>query len=487
MNRFMRTLSLSPSSAVRTVFSPGHSTQNSQEFDLDQMLDAIVHQVTQNQAPSRLDIDASIAKIDRLISAQLNELLHAPALQALEATWRSLHLLVQRTDFEENTEIKILNASKDELIEDFEECHDITTSTLYARVYTDEYGTLGGRPYSLVCANYYIELHQEDMQLLRECAAVAAMAHTPFVSNASAQLFGESEFPAVAEIRDLKTLFASPQYRAWNQLRKLPDARNVGLCMPRFLLRLPYGEHGTPVRSFEFRERCEADHEHYLWGPSSMLFAINVAASFAKYRWCPHIVGARSGGAVKDLPLHTYEVMGGLMSRIPVEFQVTDNREFALRAAGFISLSYRNQDESACFLSAPSIQAPLDQTNKKVTKSDALNHQIGTQLPYLFIVTRLAHYIKVIQREHLGRWLDRSEMEHELKTWIRQYVADMESASPAVRARRPLRQAKIEVSEVEGETGWYRCKIQLRPHFKHAGAEFSLSLISRLETDSRVP
>lgn len=490
----MHTLTNSPSTAVRTVFSKETErtskrdpqttkpkTNDQGHFDVEHLVDSIVSQLTDGRESRRLEIDASIAKIDQLVSAQLNEILHAPALQALEASWRALHLLIERTDFEENTKVAILNASKEELAEDFEECHDITFSTLYARVYTDEYGTHGGQPYSLVCANYYIDLHQEDIQLLRECAAVSAMAHTPFVSNASAHLFGESSFPAVAGIPELDTLFASPQYAAWNQFRKSPDARNVGLCMPRFLLRLPYGEHGVPVRSFDFRENYEADHEHYLWGPSSILFAVNVASSFAKYRWCPHIVGARSGGAVENLPVHNYEVMGGLVSRIPVEFQITDNREFALSACGFIGLNFRQQDNIAVFLSAPSLQAPLDRDQVNPSKSDSLNHQMGSQLPYLFIVTRLAHYIKVLQRETLGAWMDRSLVERELNTWIRQYVADMDSASPAVRARRPLRQARIEVFEVEGETGWYRCNLWLRPHFKHVGAEFSLSLVSKLD------
>lgn len=491
----MHTLMTSPTSALRTVFStekeltlspPSRSTapqpDHSAHFNLEQLLDTIVSQVTDGQDARRLEIDASIAKIDQLISLQLNELLHAPALQSLEATWRALHLLIERTDFEENTKVSIFNASKEELAEDFEECHDITYSSLYARVYTDEYGTHGGQPYSLICANYYIGIQPEDIQLLRECAAVSAMAHTPFVANASAHLFGESSFPDVAGIKDLDTLFASPQYAAWNHFKQSPDARNVGLCMPRFLLRLPYGEHGTPVRSFEFRENYEADHDHYLWGPSSMLFAVNVANSFANYRWCPHIIGARSGGAVEGLPVHQYEVMGGLVNRIPVEFQITDNREFKLSSCGLIGLTYRKQDNLALFLSAPSLQSPADQTSKKLSKSDTLNHQMGSQLPYLFIVTRLAHYIKVIQRENLGAWMDRSRIERELNTWIRQYVADMEAASPAVRARRPLRQAKIEVFEVEGETGWYRCNLWLRPHFKHVGAEFSLSLVSKLDT-----
>lgn len=429
----------------------------------------------------RFTIDSAILDIDALLHAQINAILHAPQFQALECTWRTLKTMVERMDFRENTQLRILNTRKEELLEDFEDSYPVTNSALYRRVYTEEFGSHGGRPYALICANFDFGPNSDDLLLLRECAAVAAMAHTPFIANADPEFFGDDSVRAIPRIADLHSLLSTPQYNAWHKLRQNPDTRNVALCLPRFLLRLPYGEAGTVVNRFHFEEEAEGYHERFLWGPASALFACRVADSFAKYRWCPNITGVDSGGQVHDLLHYHYPTMGTLQARIPTEVQITDSKEYALSNAGFIPLTYRRRDQTACFYSASSIYMPNPSSDAGTKDDSTIDDHIAKQLPYLFIVTRLAHYIKVLQREHLGSWIDGPDIERHLNSWIRQYVADVDTPNPLVRARRPLRKAEIRVMELEDEPGWLRCHIQVQPHFKYMGAAFSLSLVGKLE------
>ncbi len=426
-------------------------------------------------------VDVMIAEIDARLSAQINEVLHNPAFQKLESAWRGLKYLVDKVDFRENVRVEVLNCSKQDLIDDFEDSPEIPKSGLYRTVYSAEYGTFGGKPVGLIVSNYDFGPGPQDMQLLSNCAAVATMSHAPFMANTAPQMFGEESFDALPKLKDLKSLFEGPQYARWHAFRESEDARYVGLCMPRFLLRLPYGQDTIPVKSFNFQEEAIGNHDAYLWGPASIAFATRVADSFAKYRWCPNIIGPQSGGAVEDLPLHQYKAMGEIQTKIPTEIQLTERREYELSEEGFIGLVYRKDSNNAAFFSANSAQKAKIFADTTEGKADELNYRLGTQLPYMFIITRLAHYMKVMQREQIGSWKERGDLERELNLWIGQYVADMENPAPAVRSRKPLRAAKIIVEDVPGQPGWYRCALKLRPHFKYMGASFTLSLVGKLD------
>jgi type VI secretion system protein ImpC len=301
------------------------------------------------------------------------------------------------------------------------------------------------------------------------------------LANAGPEFFGEDSFEALPRLKDLKSLFEGPQYARWHSFRESEDARYVGLCMPRFLLRLPYGQNTTPVKSFNFDEDVTGHHGCYLWGPASAAFATRVSDSFAKYRWCPNIIGPQAGGAVEDLPLHQYKAMGEIQTKIPTEIQLTERREYELSEEGFIGLVFRKDSDNAAFFSANSCQKPQIFADTPEGKAQELNYRLGTQLPYMFIMTRLAHYLKVMQREQIGTWKERGDLERELNKWISQYVADMENPAPAVRSRKPLRQAKVVVEDVAGQPGWYKCGLQVRPHFKYMGASFTLSLVGKLD------
>ncbi|WP_259779337.1 type VI secretion system contractile sheath large subunit [Aestuariispira ectoiniformans] len=428
-------------------------------------------------------VDRMIAELDRKISLQMDEILHHPEFQELESTWRSLKLLIDRTNFRENIKIELLSIRKDELLEDFELSPEVPQSGLYKHVYASGYGQFGGDPVGAMVGLYAFNASSPDMKLLQYCASVGAMAHAPFISSVSPKFFGVDSFTQLGEIKELSSVFEGPQYAKWRGLRESEDARYVGLTAPRFLLRNPYDPLENPVKSFQYRETVEDSHEHYLWGNTAVLMAERINDSFANFRWCPNIIGPQSGGAVNDLPVHVYEAFGQLEQKIPTEALITDRREFELAEEGFIALTMRKGSDNAAFFSANSIQKPKRFANTKEGKEAETNYKLGTQLPYMFIINRLAHYIKVLQREQIGAWKERSDLERELNAWIVQYVADQENPPADVRSRRPLRAAKVEVSDVAGDPGWYRVSMSVRPHFKYMGANFELSLVGRLDKD----
>jgi type VI secretion system protein ImpC len=428
-------------------------------------------------------IDELIAGIDQKLSAQLEAILHHSQFQALESSWRSLKYLVDRTEFRENIRIEVLNASKDELLEDFEDSPEITKSGHYKTVYTAEYGQFGGQPYGNIIANYEFGPGPQDIKLLRSLASVSAMSHAPFVAAAGPHFFGLDSFQELPNLKDLHSIFEGPQYTKWQSFRETEDARYVALTTPRFLLRLPYGQETQPVKAFNYEEDVSGTHENYLWGNTAFAFASRLTDSFAKYRWCSNIIGPMGGGSVEDLPLHQFKSMGAIQSKIPTEVLISERREFELAEEGFMALTMRKGSDNACFFSANSTQKPKFFGNNPEGKQAELNYKLGTQMPYMFVVNRLAHYLKVIQRENIGSWKDRMDLQRELNTWIRQYVADQDNPPTLVRSRRPLRQAEISVENVEGEPGWYRVGMKVRPHFKYMGAFFTLSLVGKLDKE----
>ncbi len=428
-------------------------------------------------------VDRMIAEIDAKLSRQMDEILHNAEFQALESSWRGLKLLVDRTNFRENIKLEIINASKQDLLDDFEDSPEITQSGLYKHIYTAEYGQFGGQPVGALIANYFFDPSAPDVKTLQYVASVASMSHAPFIAAAGPKFFGLESFTGLPDLKDLKDHFEGPQFAKWQSFREQEDARYVGLTVPRFLLRNPYDPEDNPVKTFVYKENVANSHEHYLWGNTAYTFASKLTDSFAKFRWCPNIIGPQSGGAVEDLPLHHFESMGEIETKIPTEVLVSDRREYELAEEGFIALTMRKGSDNAAFFSANSTQKPKFFGISEEGKTAELNYKLGTQLPYMFIINRLAHYLKVLQREQIGAWKERTDLELELNKWIRQFVADQENPSSEVRSRRPLRAAQVIVSDVDGEPGWYRVSLNVRPHFKYMGADFTLSLVGKLDKE----
>jgi type VI secretion system protein ImpC len=466
--------------------SPGDRSYNHTRRGVEALLSALLRdEAARARQIDPTMIDMMIADIDEKISAQLNEILHHRELMTLESAWRGLGLMVERIDFHENIALEVLSVSKEELRRDFDDAPEIPSSGLYQIVYAREYGVFGGRPYGLVTANYDFGPDAYDLELLRQCAAVSAMAHAIFIGNASPKFFGRDDLTGLSSLGDLSALFEGPQYTAWRAFRDTEDSRYVGLCLPRFLLRRPYSEDHVRLRKFAFKEDIDGRHDRYLWGHASVAFATRVADSFARYRWCPNVIGPNAGGAVSDMVLEPYSVLAGAHARISTETLITDRRELELSELGFIPFVHRRPESDACFFSASSVQKPKRFGEAEGGQRAETNHRLGTQLPYMFVITRLAHYIKVKQRELIGGARTVADIQRDINQWIIQYVADVDDPAPAIRAKRPLRAAHVAVDEESGNAGWYRCRITVQPHFKYMGASFTLSLLGKLDREER--
>ncbi|MFY0642697.1 MAG: type VI secretion system contractile sheath large subunit [Bermanella sp.] len=427
-------------------------------------------------------VDDMIAAIDQKISLQLDEVIQAPEFKKIEGAWRGLRFLVDRTDFSQNIAIEMISTSKDELIEDFEDAPDVTRSGLYKHVYSAEYGQFGGKPYGAIIGGYNINPTAQDMKLLQDMASVSAMSHAPFITAAGPRFFGLDNFQGMPALKDLESIFEGPQYVKWNGFRDTDDSRNVALTVPRFMLRAPYGE-DNQVKEFNYQEGIGTEFEKLCWGNASYAFAANMSRSFAKYRWCPNVIGPQSGGEVLDLPVYKYKENGETKIYSPTEVMLSDRQEFELAEQGFIGLIARKGTDNATFFSANTCQKAKFFGNSPEDKQAETNFKLGTELPYLFMIDRLAHYIKVLQREHIGSWKTKNDLDRELNNWVRQYVADQDNPPPEVRSRKPLREARIIVSDDEGNPGFYRVEMHVRPHFKYMGSSFTLSLAGKLDKE----
>jgi type VI secretion system protein ImpC len=468
---------------AETKMAPGDEGYEVAKRGVQAFISELVAPKREGEKVDKAFVDALIAEIDVKLSRQIDEIIHHPTFQKLESAWRGLKFVIDRCDFRENVKVELLNCSKEDLLADFEDAPEVPKSGLYKLVYSREYGQFGGKPVGAIMANYEFGPGPQDIALLQKCASVATMSHAPFLAAAGPQFFGLKDFNNLPNLKDLKSLFEGPQYTKWQSFRESEDARYVGLTLPRFLLRLPFGANTVPVKAFNYEEDVVGKHDAYCWGNAAYALASRIADSFAKYRWCPNIIGPQAGGTVENLPLHQYEAMGEIQTKIPTEIMLTERREYELSEEGFIGLTFRKDSDNACFFSANSCQKPKYFGQSEEGRAAELNYRLGTQLPYMFIMCRIAHYLKVLQREQIGTWKERADLEKELNDWIGQYVADQDVVSASVRGRRPLRKAKIIVSEVEGNAGWYKVDMQVRPHFKYMGAFFTLSLVGKLDKE----
>ena len=353
-------------------------------------------------------------------------------------------------------------------------------SGLYKQVYTAEYGQFGGKPVGAIIANYEFSAKPQDITLLQYVAQVSTMSHAPFIAAVDKDFFGIDSWDQLPNLKDLHSIFEMPQYTKWRSFRESEDSRYVALTLPKFLLRLPYGEDTVPAKTFSFTEDAGSD-DKFCWGNTAFALATRLTDSFAKYRWCSNIIGPQGGGAVENLPLYQFKNMGVVETKIPTQVLISERREYELAEEGFIALTMRKGSDNAAFFSANSCLKPKVFPNTPEGKEAEMNFKLSTQMPYMMIMNRLAHYIKVIQRENIGTWKERTDLERELNTWISQYVTEMDNPDPTTRSKRPLRMARVEVHDVAGDPGWYSVSLLARPHFKYMGASFTLSLVGKLD------
>ncbi len=428
-------------------------------------------------------INARIAQIDHLLSIQLNEVLHHPSFQKLEGTWRGLKYLLNNSECSSMLKIRVLNASKKELLRDLQRAPEFDQSALFKKVYEEEYGIFGGEPIAALIGDYEFGRHPEDIELLEKVSQVAAAAHAPFVSAASPELLNLDSYTNLGAPRDLGKIFDSTEYAKWKSFRQSDDSRYVALTMPRVLMRLPYGRDTKAIEGFNYEEGVDGtDHSKYLWGNAAYALGARLTNAFADYGWCAAIRGVEGGGLVEGLPTHTFRTdEGDVALKCPTEVAITDRREKELADLGFVPLVHCKGTDYAAFFSVQSCQKP------KLYDSEAANAnaRLSAQLPYLFAVCRFAHYMKSIMRDKVGSFTSRSETERFLNQWIMQYVTEDDRASQATKAQYPLREARVEVAEVAGKPGAYRAVAFLRPHFQLEELTVSLRLVADLPQSTR--
>ena len=426
-------------------------------------------------------IEAIIAALDRKLTEQVNLILHHEDFQKLEGAWRGLHYLVNNTETDEMLKIRVLNISKNDLGKTLKKFMGTAwdQSPLFKKLYGEEFGQFGGEPYGCLVGDYHFDHSPPDVELLREMSKVAAAAHAPFIAGASPTVMQMDSWQELSNPRDLTKIFTTPEYASWRSLRESDDARYIGLAMPRFLSRLPYGAKTSPVEEFDFEEDTgAADHSKYTWANSAYAMAVNINRSFKLYGWCSRIRGIESGGAVEALPTHTFPTDdGGVDMKCPTEIAITDRREAELAKNGFMPLLHRKNSDFAAFIGAQSLQKPFEYDDPDATA----NANLSARLPYLFACCRFAHYLKCIVRDKVGSFKEREDMQRWLQKWVMQYVdGDPAHSTEQVKARKPLAAAEVQVEEVEGNPGYYTSKFFLRPHYQLEGLTVSLRLVSKL-------
>jgi len=426
-------------------------------------------------------IEALIAQIDKKLTEQVNLILHHEDFQKLESAWRGLHYLVNNTETDEMLKIRVMNVSKTEAHKSLKKYKGTAwdQSPLFKKLYEEEYGQFGGEPYGCLVADYYFDNSLPDIELLSQMAQISAAAHAPLISAADPGVMLMDSWLELTNPRDLTKIFQTPEHAAWRSFRESDDSRYVGLAMPRFLARAPYGAKTNPVSEFDFEEDTGgADNKNFTWANSAYAMACNINRSFKHYGWCSQIRGIESGGAIEGLPVYTFPTDdGGVDMTCPTEIAISDRREAELAKNGFMPLVHKKNSDFAAFIGAQSLHKPAEYDDPAATA----NASLAARLPYLFATCRFAHYLKCIVRDKIGSFKERADMEVWLNNWIGRYVENNPStASEADKARKPLAGAEVVVEEVEGAPGYYSAKFFLRPHYQLEGLTVSLRLVSRL-------
>lgn len=422
-------------------------------------------------------IEVQIQKIDQALSNQLQLILHNPEFQALEGTWRGMKYLVSKTETGTHLKLRCLHASKKELLKDIENASDFDQSRLFKMLYEEEYGTYGGNPYGLLVGGYEFTKSNADLDLLMGLSDVAAAAHAPFIASATSNLFGLKSFERLGEPPDLAKLFEQNMEK-WNQFRSKEESRYVSLCLPRILMRLPYGAASNPIEGFAFEEGVDGtDNDKYCWGSAAWAMGERITSAFALHRWCAAIRGAEGGGLVQGLHLHKFKTAeGDIATKIPTEVAITDRREKELADLGFSALVFCKNTNYATFFGAPTCNKPKTYD----TDFANANARISAQLPYILSASRFAHYLKVIARDKVGSFMTRDEVSNFLNRWIMQYVIGTDDAGQSLKAKYPLREARVDVTEVPGRPGAYRAVVYVRPHFQLDELSASIRLVASL-------
>jgi type VI secretion system protein ImpC len=434
--------------------------------------------MTVNKQSALSGIKQRIAEIDQTVSDQLNAIMHSEAFQALEAAWRGLHYLVMNSETGTMLKLRLLSASKKELLADLEKATEFDQSALFKKIYEEEYGTFGGNPFSVLVGDYHFGRSPQDVAMLEQVSHVAAAAHAPFLTAASPALFDMDRFPELSVPRDLAKQFESTELIKWRSFRDSEDSRYVSLTLPRVLLRLPYGPKTVPVDEFDFVEDVDGkNHDKYLWGNSAYALAQRITDAFAKYKWCAAIRGVEGGGLIEGLPAHIFPTDDGdLALKCPTEVSITDRRENELNNLGFLAICHRKNSDQAAFFGGQTTNKPRVYNTSEANA----NARISSMLPYMLASSRFAHYLKVIMRDKIGSFMTRENVQKYLNTWLSDYILLNDNAPQNVKAAYPLREGRVDVFDIPGKPGSYNAVVFLKPHFQLDELTVSIRLVAEL-------
>ncbi len=452
-------------------------------------------------------LNRDVAVIDEQLNKQLNAVIHHPRFQKLEASWRGLQLLhgvLNKESHEHDplsprVKLKILDVSWKELETDF--AGYVEESAIFDKVYEQEFGTYGGEPFGLLIGDYEINNvdssgNVDDLFVLDNMSAVAASAFSPFLTNASPKMLDLDDFSQLDEISDLK-LHDDIKNVKWNRLINKEDARFLGLCLPRILMRCPYGERpefglaaqydrnfreASRLNEFCFREDTKGnDSSKHLWGGAAFAYAAVVMRAFCRTGWLNDIRGVDQGhdggGLITELPVEYYAAdRDRVIPKPSTDGMVTDALEKELSDLGFIPLCSIYGSPNVAFYSGVSIQKP-----KKYDSEIAnVNAKMSSMIHNMLCVSRFAHYLKKIGRETIGRYNDPAEIENELLTWIGGYVTSDVSANAKAKAKYPLFNADVQVRSLPHKAGVYEALFDLQPHYEIEGLNAGIRLKTEL-------
>jgi type VI secretion system protein ImpC len=423
-------------------------------------------------------INARIGQLDQLISAQLNEIMHHEDFQKLEGSWRGLNYLVQQSETGEMLKIRVMNISKKDLLKDMEKAAEFDQSTLFKKIYEEEFGMFGGASYGALIGDYEFGKSPQDLALLEKISGVAAAAHAPFISAAAPSMFNWESYTELSGPRDMAKIFQSVDYAKWKSFRESEDSRYVALALPHVLMRVPYGQANVPTESFNFEEDVDGvDHSKYLWGNAAYALGSRLTDAFSKYRWCAAIRGVEGGGLVQGLPVHTFKTdEGDVALKCPTEIAITDRREKELADLGFVPLVHCKGTDYAAFFSTQS----ANKAKSYMSEDANANAKVSSQLQYIMAVSRFAHYLKSMMRDKIGSFMTRQQAQEFLNNWISKFVLLNPDASQELKAQYPLSEGRVDVTEIPGKPGAYRAVAYLKPHFQLDELAISLRLVANL-------
>lgn len=440
---------------------------------------AVVFNMEEGQSKfDKQDIQDLVATLDQLVDAQLNEVLHHPTFQAMEAAWTSVDDLCKNTNFRQNIQISLLDVSKDTLWEDLElNSADIAGSELFKKLYVAEYDQYGGHPFGAIVGQYEFANTPKDLLWLKAIGRVATASHAPFTASVSPKFFGCETMAEVNQLRDIEGMLDTPRYSAWNALRDTEEAAYVGLTMPRYMVRTPYNDETNPAEGINFTEKVTgADEGQYVWGNASMLFARNLVKSFEGSGWCQYIRGPKGGGLVSGLPTHSFNLRGEEELKAPVEISMPDFRELELANAGLIPLIHKKGSADAVFFSVQSIK----KSHRFKDPKDSENSTLVTNLSYTYSISRIAHYLKCIMRDNIGSSANRDYIFGQIDRWVSGYCTSLVNPDDLTLRYYPFKAYSLKIEEVPGKVGWFHCDLSILPHIQFEGMDVDLRVDARL-------